>query len=32
MEAPMTDTVWISAVTVMVLGYLMYALLMPEKF
>jgi len=28
----MTDTVWISAVTVMVLGYLMYALLMPEKF
>jgi len=28
----MTDTIWIGAVTVLVLGYLMYALLVPEKF
>jgi len=28
----MTDTVWIAAVTLGVLGYLLYALLVPEKF
>jgi len=28
----MTDTVWLAAVTLMVLGYLLYALLVPEKF
>jgi len=28
----MTDTIWIGAVTVLVFGYLMYALLVPEKF
>jgi len=28
----MTDTVWLSAVTLLVLGYLVYALLVPEKF
>ena len=27
----MTDTVWIGAVTLMVFGYLMYALLVPEN-
>jgi K+-transporting ATPase KdpF subunit len=32
MEATMTDTVWISAVTLLVFGYLLYALLVPEKF
>jgi K+-transporting ATPase KdpF subunit len=31
-ESTMTDTVWLSAVTLMVLGYLFYALLVPEKF
>jgi len=28
----MTDTIWIGAVTLMVFGYLLYALLLPEKF
>jgi len=28
----MADTVWLSMVTLMVLGYLLYALLVPEKF
>jgi len=28
----MTDIVWIGAVTVLVCGYLLYALLVPEKF
>jgi len=28
----MTDAVWISAVTLLVFGYLLYALLVPEKF
>jgi len=27
-----TDTLWISAVTLMVLVYLIYAMLVPEKF
>jgi K+-transporting ATPase KdpF subunit len=31
-EASMTDTVWIGAVTLMVFGYLLYAMLAPEKF
>jgi K+-transporting ATPase KdpF subunit len=31
-EATMTDTVWIGVVTLMVFGYLIYALLLPEKF
>jgi K+-transporting ATPase KdpF subunit len=31
-EDTMTDIVWISAVTVFVFGYLLYALLVPEKF
>jgi K+-transporting ATPase KdpF subunit len=31
-EANMTDTIWIGATTLMVLGYLLYALLLPEKF
>jgi K+-transporting ATPase KdpF subunit len=31
-DATMTDTVWISAVTLCVFGYLLYALLVPEKF
>jgi K+-transporting ATPase KdpF subunit len=31
-EANVTDPVWISALTLCVLGYLLYALLMPEKF
>jgi len=28
----MTDTLWIGAVTLMVFGYLLYALIVPEKF
>jgi K+-transporting ATPase KdpF subunit len=28
----MTDTMWIAAVTLFVFGYLLYALLVPEKF
>jgi K+-transporting ATPase KdpF subunit len=28
----MTDIVWVSAVTVFVFGYLLYALLVPGKF
>jgi len=28
----MTDIVWIGAVTLMLFGYLLYALLVPEKF
>lgn len=28
----MTDTLWLSAVTLMLFGYLLYALLVPEKF
>lgn len=31
-EAAMTETLWIGAVTVMVFGYLVYALLVPENF
>jgi K+-transporting ATPase KdpF subunit len=31
-EAPMTDMVWLGGVTVFLLGYLLYALLVPEKF
>jgi len=31
-EATMNDTVWIGAVTLLVFGYLLYALLVPEKF
>jgi K+-transporting ATPase KdpF subunit len=30
-EASMTDAVWVGAVTLMLFGYLMYALLVPEK-
>ncbi len=32
MEVTMTDTIWIGAVTLLVIGYLFYALLVPEKF
>jgi len=28
----MNDTLWIGLVTIVVLGYLLYALLVPEKF
>lgn len=28
----MTDSIWVGAVTLMVFGYLVYALLVPEKF
>ena len=31
-EATMTDTVWVGAVTLLVFGYLLFALLKPEKF
>jgi K+-transporting ATPase KdpF subunit len=31
-EGNMADLIWLGAVTVFVLGYLMYALLVPEKF
>jgi K+-transporting ATPase KdpF subunit len=31
-ESTMTDTVWIGAVALFVFGYLLYALLAPEKF
>ena len=31
-EAVMVDTIWLSAATVLLLGYLLYALLAPEKF
>jgi K+-transporting ATPase KdpF subunit len=31
-EAAMTDLVWVSAVTLGVCAYLLYALLVPEKF
>jgi K+-transporting ATPase KdpF subunit len=31
-EGPVTDTVWIGAVTFFVFGYLLYALLVPERF
>lgn len=31
-EAAMNDTLWIGIVTIVVLGYLLYALLVPEKF
>jgi K+-transporting ATPase KdpF subunit len=31
-EAPMADTVWVGAVTFFVFGYLLYALLVPERF
>jgi K+-transporting ATPase KdpF subunit len=31
-ELTMTDTVWIGVVTLFVFGYLLYALLVPEKF
>ena len=31
-EAAVTDAVWLSVVTFALLGYLVYALLAPEKF
>jgi K+-transporting ATPase KdpF subunit len=31
-EVTVTDMLWISVVTLMLLGYLLYALLLPEKF
>jgi K+-transporting ATPase KdpF subunit len=31
-EATMTDAVWVGAVTLFTFGYLIYALLVPEKF
>jgi K+-transporting ATPase KdpF subunit len=31
-EAAMTDTIWILGVILMLLVYLVYALLVPEKF
>jgi|GEM_PF-6538028 len=31
-EPSMTDALWLGAATVMVLVYLLYALLLPEKF
>jgi K+-transporting ATPase KdpF subunit len=30
--APMADAVWVGVVTLFVFGYLLYALLVPEKF
>lgn len=32
MEVVMIDAIWLSGVTALLLGYLLYALLMPEKF
>lgn len=32
MEAVMIDALWLSGVTALLLGYLLYALLAPEKF
>jgi len=31
-EVTMTDVVWVGAVTLFTFGYLVYALLVPEKF
>jgi len=31
-EVTMTDTVWVGTVTLLVFAYLVYALLVPEKF
>lgn len=31
-ERAMTDTLWIGVVTLAVFGYLLYAMLVPEKF
>jgi K+-transporting ATPase KdpF subunit len=31
-EATVTDAIWIGAVTLIVFGYLVYALLLPERF
>lgn len=31
-EVLMIDAIWLSGVTVLLLGYLLYALLVPEKF
>jgi K+-transporting ATPase KdpF subunit len=31
-EATMSDIIWISAVTLMVFVYLLYAMLVPERF
>jgi K+-transporting ATPase KdpF subunit len=31
-EAIMTDALWLGVVTMVVFGYLLYALLVPEKF
>ena len=31
-EAIMNDAIWVGVVALLVLGYLMYALLAPEKF
>ncbi|MES1185985.1 MAG: K(+)-transporting ATPase subunit F [Myxococcales bacterium] len=28
----MTDTIWLGAVTLVLCGYLLYALLVPERF
>jgi K+-transporting ATPase KdpF subunit len=31
-EVVMIDAIWLSGVTALLLGYLLYALLLPEKF
>jgi K+-transporting ATPase KdpF subunit len=31
-ERPMSDTLWIGAVTALLFAYLLYALIAPEKF
>jgi len=31
-EGVMIDAIWLSGVTALLLGYLLYALLLPEKF
>jgi K+-transporting ATPase KdpF subunit len=31
-EARMIDTIWLGGVTALLLGYLLYALLLPENF
>lgn len=31
-EPAMNDTIWLGAVTLMIFGYLFYAMLAPEKF
>jgi K+-transporting ATPase KdpF subunit len=32
MEVVMSDAIWLSGVTTLLLGYLLYALLVPERF